>query len=119
MECLKRCIPRLAHVASTGNMYEYTSENRKGEKEKKEYYLDERDPLWVNLRHQFIADASNNVTKQLNNFMSQNKATGVSLRATVPAGRCAAAGGGNHALRVGADNNGTGTTRTAMEAKVG
>mmetsp|Transcript_8642 Transcript_8642/g.24836 ORF Transcript_8642/g.24836 Transcript_8642/m.24836 type:complete len:628 (-) Transcript_8642:138-2021(-) len=61
----------------TGNSYKYEAENTKGDKETKEGYLEEHDPLWVDLRHLFIADASLKLNNLLTDFRSQNKAAKV------------------------------------------
>ncbi|KAF7844783.1 protein transport Sec1a-like [Senna tora] len=45
-----------------------------GEPEKKEFILDENDPIWFELRHSHIADASERLHDKMTTFMSKNKA---------------------------------------------
>ncbi|KAK9668258.1 hypothetical protein RND81_13G045500 [Saponaria officinalis] len=45
-----------------------------GPPEKKEVLLEEHDPIWVELRHLHIADASERLHEKMTNFVSKNKA---------------------------------------------
>jgi len=60
-----------------GDRYQYEAENRKGVKESKESLLEESDPMWVDLRHMFIADVSIKLNNLLTTFREQNKAAKV------------------------------------------
>lgn len=60
-----------------GDRYQYEAENRKGTKESKESLLEESDPMWVDLRHMFIADVSIKLNNLLTQFREQNKAAKV------------------------------------------
>ncbi|XP_031280347.1 SNARE-interacting protein KEULE-like isoform X1 [Pistacia vera] len=42
--------------------------------EKKEFLLEEHDPVWLELRHAHIADASERLHEKMTNFVSKNKA---------------------------------------------
>ncbi|PUZ62326.1 hypothetical protein GQ55_4G347700 [Panicum hallii var. hallii] len=44
------------------------------EPEQKEAVLEDHDPLWLELRHAHIADASERLYEKMNNFVSKNKA---------------------------------------------
>jgi hypothetical protein len=46
-------------------------------KESKESLLEESDPMWVDLRHMFIADVSIKLNNLLTTFREQNKAAKV------------------------------------------
>ncbi|XP_054810102.1 SNARE-interacting protein KEULE-like isoform X2 [Prosopis cineraria] len=58
-----------------GNKYvhEVPSKNG-GEPEKKEVLLEDHDPIWLELRHAHIADASERLHEKMTNFVSKNKA---------------------------------------------
>jgi len=45
-----------------------------GPPEKKEVLLDEHDPIWLELRHAHIADASERLHKKMTNFVAKNRA---------------------------------------------
>ncbi|KAF9624022.1 hypothetical protein IFM89_007720 [Coptis chinensis] len=45
-----------------------------GEPEKKEVLLEDHDPIWLELRHTHIADASERLHDKMTNFVSKNKA---------------------------------------------
>ncbi|KAF2298210.1 hypothetical protein GH714_018621 [Hevea brasiliensis] len=45
-----------------------------GEPEKKEVILEDNDPVWLELRHAHIADASERLHDKMTNFVSKNKA---------------------------------------------
>ncbi|XP_076919019.1 SNARE-interacting protein KEULE-like [Bidens hawaiensis] len=58
-----------------GNKYVHEVPNGTGGFEWKEVLLDqEHDPVWLELRHSHIADASDRLHDKLTNFMSKNKA---------------------------------------------
>ncbi|KAM0868721.1 hypothetical protein ACQ4PT_041138 [Festuca glaucescens] len=46
--------------------------------EKKEALLEDQDPLWIELRHTHIADASERLYEKMNTFVSKNKAAQLS-----------------------------------------
>uniref|UniRef100_A0A7N0SZ20 SNARE-interacting protein KEULE n=2 Tax=Kalanchoe fedtschenkoi TaxID=63787 RepID=A0A7N0SZ20_KALFE len=51
-----------------------------GEPEKKEVILEDQDPIWLELRHAHIADASERLHDKMTNFMSKNKAAQLQQR---------------------------------------
>ncbi|KAL9670850.1 hypothetical protein QQ045_008409 [Rhodiola kirilowii] len=51
-----------------------------GEPEKKEVLLEDQDPVWLELRHAHIADASERLHDKMSNFMSKNKAAQLQQR---------------------------------------
>ncbi|KAE8710829.1 putative protein transport Sec1a [Hibiscus syriacus] len=57
-----------------GNKYVHEVPGKTGNPpEKKEVLLDEHDPLWLELRHAHIADASERLHDKMTNFASKNK----------------------------------------------
>ncbi|KAH8960961.1 hypothetical protein BDL97_05G025200 [Sphagnum fallax] len=61
-----------------GNKYIYETTNG-GRRENKEVLLEEHDPVWVELRDLFIADASVRLTDKMQTFASKNKAAQIKL----------------------------------------
>ncbi|KAF0903315.1 hypothetical protein E2562_026591 [Oryza meyeriana var. granulata] len=57
-----------------GNKYIYEVSKMGSEPEKKEALLEDHDPLWIELRHIHIADASERLYDKMNNFVAKNKA---------------------------------------------
>ncbi|XP_062233667.1 probable protein transport Sec1b [Phragmites australis] len=57
-----------------GNKYIYEVSKMGLEPEKKEALLEDHDPLWLELRHAHIADASERLYEKMNNFVAKNKA---------------------------------------------
>uniref|UniRef100_K4AIJ1 SNARE-interacting protein KEULE n=1 Tax=Setaria italica TaxID=4555 RepID=K4AIJ1_SETIT len=57
-----------------GTKYTYEVSNAGSEPEQKEAVLEDHDPLWLELRHTHIADASERLYEKMNNFVSKNKA---------------------------------------------
>ncbi|KAL0329641.1 UNVERIFIED_CONTAM: SNARE-interacting protein KEULE [Sesamum radiatum] len=58
-----------------GNKYVYEIPSKTGGlPEKKEVLLEDHDPVWVELRHAHIADASERLHQKISNFASKNKA---------------------------------------------
>uniref|UniRef100_A0A0D9WLI2 SNARE-interacting protein KEULE n=1 Tax=Leersia perrieri TaxID=77586 RepID=A0A0D9WLI2_9ORYZ len=57
-----------------GNKYIYEVSKMGSEPEKKEALLEDQDPLWIELRHIHIADASERLYDKMNNFVAKNKA---------------------------------------------
>ncbi|XP_022145308.1 protein transport Sec1a-like isoform X2 [Momordica charantia] len=58
-----------------GNKYTYeVSSKTGGEPEKREALLEDNDPVWLELRHAHIADASERLHEKMTNFVSKNKA---------------------------------------------
>ncbi|KAL2516825.1 SNARE-interacting protein KEULE [Abeliophyllum distichum] len=58
-----------------GNKYVHEVPNRTGGlPEKKEVLLEDHDPIWLELRHAHIADASERLHEKMTNFVSKNKA---------------------------------------------
>lgn len=57
-----------------GNKYVFEAPNKDGKQEKKEVLLEEHDPIWVELRHAHIADASERLHEKMTSFISKNKA---------------------------------------------
>uniref|UniRef100_A0A0E0PT56 Uncharacterized protein n=1 Tax=Oryza rufipogon TaxID=4529 RepID=A0A0E0PT56_ORYRU len=57
-----------------GQKYIYEVSKAGSEPERKEALLEDHDPLWVELRHIHIADASERLYDKMNNFVSKNKA---------------------------------------------
>lgn len=51
-----------------------------GEPEKKEVLLEDQDPIWLELRHAHIADASERLHDKMSNFKSKNKAAQLQQR---------------------------------------
>ncbi|KAJ0112352.1 hypothetical protein Patl1_00268 [Pistacia atlantica] len=58
-----------------GNKYVFEVPSKTGGKpEKKEVLLEDNDPVWLELRHAHIADASEKLHDRMTNFVSKNKA---------------------------------------------
>ncbi|KAG9158915.1 hypothetical protein Leryth_013304 [Lithospermum erythrorhizon] len=58
-----------------GNKYVYEVPSKKdGPPEKKEVLLEDHDPIWLELRHTHIADASERLHEKMTNFVTKNKA---------------------------------------------
>ncbi|KAD4384748.1 hypothetical protein E3N88_24916 [Mikania micrantha] len=57
-----------------GNKYVHEVPSKSGGFEKKEYLLEEHDPIWSELRHSHIADASERLHDKMTNFVLKNKA---------------------------------------------
>ncbi|XP_022739039.1 SNARE-interacting protein KEULE-like isoform X3 [Durio zibethinus] len=58
-----------------GNKYVHEVPSKTGgAPEKKEVLLEEHDPIWLELRHAHIADASERLHEKMTNFVSKNKA---------------------------------------------
>ncbi|XP_051119489.1 SNARE-interacting protein KEULE [Andrographis paniculata] len=57
-----------------GNKYVHEVPNKIGGVEKKEVLLEDHDPIWLELRHAHIADASVRLHDKMTNFVSKNKA---------------------------------------------
>ncbi|KAJ7952442.1 SNARE-interacting protein KEULE-like [Quillaja saponaria] len=58
-----------------GNKYVHEVPSRSGgAPEKKEVLLEDHDPIWLELRHAHIADASERLHEKMTNFISKNKA---------------------------------------------
>ncbi|XP_071931367.1 protein transport Sec1a isoform X1 [Coffea arabica] len=64
-----------------GNKYVYEVPSKSGGKpEKKEALLEDHDPIWLELRHAHIADASERLHEKMTNFVSKNKAAQLQQR---------------------------------------
>lgn len=65
-----------------GNKYvhEVTGKNG-GQSEKKEALLEDHDPIWLELRHAHIADASERLHEKMTNLVSKNKAAQIQQNA--------------------------------------
>ncbi|XP_056173579.1 protein transport Sec1a-like isoform X2 [Syzygium oleosum] len=58
-----------------GNKYVYEVPSQSGgQPEKKEALLENQDPIWLELRHSHIADASERLHEKMTNFVNKNKA---------------------------------------------
>ena len=57
-----------------GSVYNYDIETEGGKAETKSHILDERDAIWVELRHQHFAAASLRISSMLDDFRQKNKA---------------------------------------------
>ncbi|KAG9445398.1 hypothetical protein H6P81_016738 [Aristolochia fimbriata] len=57
-----------------GNKYVHEITKPGGATEKKEVLLEEHDPVWLELRHAHIADASERLHEKMTDFVSKNKA---------------------------------------------
>ncbi|URE21394.1 SNARE-interacting protein KEULE [Musa troglodytarum] len=57
-----------------GNKYTHEVPNKTGSTDKKEVLLEDHDPIWLELRHAHIADASERLHEKMTNFISKNKA---------------------------------------------
>ncbi|XP_028548313.1 SNARE-interacting protein KEULE-like isoform X1 [Dendrobium catenatum] len=58
-----------------GNKFVHEVPSKTGStSEKKEVLLEDHDPIWVELRHSHIADASERLHEKMTNFISRNKA---------------------------------------------
>ncbi|KAL1568974.1 STXBP unc-18 S1 [Salvia divinorum] len=58
-----------------GNKYIHEVPSKTGSRpEKKEVLLEDHDPIWLELRHAHIADASERLHEKMTNFVSKNKA---------------------------------------------
>ncbi|MCD7447191.1 Protein transport Sec1a, partial [Datura stramonium] len=64
-----------------GNKYVYEVPSKTGgPPEKKEILLEDQDPVWLELRHTHIADASERLHDRFTNFVSKNKAAQMEQR---------------------------------------
>ncbi|PSS26359.1 Protein transport Sec1a like [Actinidia chinensis var. chinensis] len=64
-----------------GNKYLYEVPSKTGgQPEKKEVLLEDHDPVWLELRHAHIADASERLHDKMTNFVSKNKAAQLQQR---------------------------------------
>ncbi|KAI3886609.1 hypothetical protein MKW92_014398 [Papaver armeniacum] len=64
-----------------GNKYVHEVPSKSGgEPEKKEVLLEDHDPVWLELRHAHIADASERLHEKMTNFVSKNKAAQMQSR---------------------------------------
>ncbi|KAK1285793.1 SNARE-interacting protein KEULE [Acorus calamus] len=62
-----------------GNKYIHEIPSKSGgAPEKKEVLLEDHDPIWLELRHAHIADASERLHEKMTNFVSKNKAAQIS-----------------------------------------
>ena len=57
-----------------GSIYKYEIETEGGKTETKSHILDERDAIWVELRHQHFAAASLKISAMLDDFRKKNTA---------------------------------------------
>lgn len=57
------------------NVFSYEAQTQGGKTERKEHVLDERDALFVDLRHQHFAGASLKISSLLEEFQTKNKVT--------------------------------------------
>ncbi|KAF5466969.1 hypothetical protein F2P56_016846 [Juglans regia] len=58
-----------------GNKYTYEVPSKTGgQTERKEVLMEDHDPIWLELRHAHIADASERLHEKMTNFVSKNKA---------------------------------------------
>ncbi|KAL6965015.1 STXBP unc-18 S1 [Sarracenia purpurea var. burkii] len=68
-------------VAMDGNKYVHEIPSKTGgQPEKKEVLLEDHDPVWLELRHAHIADASERLHDKMTNFVSKNKAAQLQQR---------------------------------------
>ncbi|KAA8515933.1 hypothetical protein F0562_019112 [Nyssa sinensis] len=64
-----------------GNKYVHEVPSKTGgEPEKKEILLEDHDPVWLELRHAHIADASERLHEKMTNFVAKNKAAQLQQR---------------------------------------
>ncbi|XP_022897159.1 SNARE-interacting protein KEULE-like [Olea europaea var. sylvestris] len=64
-----------------GNKYVHEIPSKSGgEPEKKEVLLEDNDPVWLELRHAHIAEASEKLSEKMTNFVSKNKAAQLQQR---------------------------------------
>ncbi|KAF8032891.1 hypothetical protein BT93_D1698 [Corymbia citriodora subsp. variegata] len=64
-----------------GNKYVHEVPSKTGgAPEKKEVMLEDHDPVWLELRHAHIADASERLHEKMTNFVSKNKAAQIQQR---------------------------------------
>ncbi|XP_071688718.1 protein transport Sec1a-like [Rutidosis leptorrhynchoides] len=64
-----------------GNKYVQEVVNKPGsEPQKKEFLLEDHDPVWLEMRHLHIAEASEKLSDRMQNFMSKNKAAQLQQR---------------------------------------
>lgn len=56
------------------SVYKYEIETEAGKTETKSHILDERDSIWVELRHQHFAAASLKISSMLDEFRNKNTA---------------------------------------------
>ncbi|XP_006647243.1 probable protein transport Sec1a [Oryza brachyantha] len=62
-------------LSMDGNKYVHEVPSKNGSStEKKDVLLEDHDPIWVELRHVHIADASERLHDKMSNFVSKNKA---------------------------------------------
>lgn len=57
-----------------GNKYVHEVPSKTGVPDKKEVLLEDHDPIWLELRHSHIADASERLHEKMTNFVTKNKA---------------------------------------------
>lgn len=57
-----------------GNKYVHEMMSKSGTVEKKVVLLEEHDPIWLELRHTHIADASERLHEKMTNFVTKNRA---------------------------------------------
>ncbi|KAL8263511.1 hypothetical protein R6Q59_021641 [Mikania micrantha] len=64
-----------------GNKYVQEVPNKSGnEPQRKEFLLEDHDPVWLEMRHLHIAEASEKLSDKMQNFMSKNKAAQLQQR---------------------------------------
>ncbi|KAL3818169.1 hypothetical protein ACJIZ3_004074 [Penstemon smallii] len=64
-----------------GNKYVHEVQNKTGgQPEKKDVLLEDHDPIWLELRHAHIADASVRLHEKMTNFVSKNRAAQIGSR---------------------------------------
>ncbi|KAI3756838.1 hypothetical protein L1987_56661 [Smallanthus sonchifolius] len=64
-----------------GNKYvQEVPDKSGGEPQKKEFFLEDHDPVWLEMRHLHIAEASEKLSDKMQNFMSKNKAAQLQQR---------------------------------------
>ncbi|KAK2992614.1 hypothetical protein RJ640_015970 [Escallonia rubra] len=67
-----------------GNKYVHEVPSKTGgQPEKKEVLLEDHDPVWLELRHAHIADASERLHEKMTNFVSKNKAAQLQQRLVI------------------------------------
>ena len=69
-ECM--CFDLLDDVIEN-NIFKYSIDTNKGNEEEREVILGEQDPIWVELRHKHIAEASLLLNEKMNYFKSANR----------------------------------------------
>ena len=69
------CVHECTNPSNNQQLSETTSKNEDaGKTEKKEHLLAETDDMWVALRHKHFADATNEITRTMDEFRQKNKA---------------------------------------------